>query len=87
MIITKLNNKFVETRIDDEVVLMNIDTGNFYALKKSSLAIWDMIATTNTKASIITELTAQFSVSHDQCEADVDSFLTEVEKAGFVTLA
>lgn len=86
MNITKLGSKFSETRIDNEIVLMNIDTGSFYALKSTSLAIWDAIDIYKTRAATIEALMSKFSVTPTRCEADVDAFLAEIEKAGFVTL-
>lgn len=86
VIITKNKNKFVETRIDNEVVLMNVDNGNFYALKSTGLAIWDIIETKSNRASVINALTLKFLVANDLCETDVDAFLSEMVEAGFVTL-
>ena len=86
MIVSKAKNTFAETRIDGEIVLMNIDTGNFFALKATGLAIWDLIADANDRTSIVQSLAATYSVAPDQCEKEVDAFLFEIEKAGFVTL-
>ena len=86
MIVSKVKTAFAETRIDGEIVLMNIDTGSLFALKATGLAIWDLIGDANDRASIIASLAAKYPVAPDQCEKEVDAFLIEIEKAGFVTL-
>ena len=41
--IKKLAGHFSETRVDDEVVVMHLGTGDFFSLKDSAKAIWEQI--------------------------------------------
>ena len=43
MVIRKAIGKFVETELDGEVVVMNVDTGRFHVLKETGLAVWRLI--------------------------------------------
>ena len=87
MFAKKAIDSFVETRIDDELVLMNIDTGSFHALKGTGLAIWQLLDGGDGRTDIIAALTKRYDISAEQCGADVDQFLSDIEAAGFVTLA
>jgi hypothetical protein len=78
---------FAETRIDDEVVLMNIDSGAFHAVRGPAMAIWDAIDGHQSTRDIVTQLTARFDVGTEQCTAEVDSFMASMAKAGFVRAA
>lgn len=80
----KINARFAETALDDEIVLMNIDNGKFYALKGTSLAIWQRIDGTRGTAEIANELTAEYDVDPDTCAAEVARFLEAMTGAGFV---
>lgn len=82
--LTKSTNKFAETRIDDEVVLMHVDTGHFHALKDTGLAIWDLIDGTRDEAAICAELQRQFDVSADECSREVHQFTSDLRSAGFL---
>lgn len=82
--IRKVDGAFAETRVGDEVVLMNVDTGEFHAVKGTGLAIWQLIDGMRGPTEIVATLTARYAVDALQCQADVDRFLAGLEKAGFV---
>jgi PqqD family protein of HPr-rel-A system len=82
--ILKATSRFAETRLDDEVVLMNSQSGEFFALKGTGLAIWNLIDGTRDTATICAELTEAFDVDAAQCQADVAEFIARMAKAGFV---
>lgn len=82
--IIKAADQFAETRIDDEVVLMHIDSGNFHALKATGLAIWDLIDDQRDEAAISAELQGRFAVTPDECDREVTRFVGELRAAGFL---
>lgn len=84
--IRKVDGSFVETRIDDELILVHVDRGTFHALKSSGLAIWELIDGIRDRAAIVAALRGQFDVSAAQCEAEVGRFLDQLDKAGFIVL-
>lgn len=84
MTIRKIEGSYIETSIDDELVLIQIDRGSFHALKGTGLAIWEMIDGTRHRDAIVDVLTSRFDVPRERCEADVDRFLGQVVQAGFV---
>jgi pyrroloquinoline quinone biosynthesis protein D len=83
-ILSKATAKIAETTIDDEVVLMNIDTGNFHALKSTGLAIWKLIDGKRSNDMIIAELMQRYTVEKSTCEAEFSQFATQLTKAGFI---
>lgn len=84
--IRKLDGSYIETRIDGEAVLVQLDRGSFHGMKSTGLAIWELIDGTRDKDAIVTELTGRFDVSTAQCDAEVTRFLGEIKKAGFVAI-
>ena len=80
----KAPSKYFETAIDDEIVLMNIDTGSFHSLKGPSVAIWNRIDGSRSTEKIISELVEQYDVEPDVCSRDVSGFLSDLTQAGFV---
>jgi pyrroloquinoline quinone biosynthesis protein D len=83
-ILAKATAKFAETTIDDEVVLMNIDSGSFHALKGTGLAIWKLIDGERSTDAIMQELVARYTVKPEQCAAEVATFTAQLTKAGFI---
>ena len=49
--LTKDPTAFAETRIDDEIVVMNLASGDFFSLEDSAAAIWDLIDGTRNRAA------------------------------------
>jgi pyrroloquinoline quinone biosynthesis protein D len=84
MIFQKATNQFAETILDDEVVLMNIDSGSFHALKGTGLAIWYLIDGQRDLVAIQTELQARYAVTAEACAPQVREFVDDLAKAGFV---
>lgn len=85
--IHKATDRFAETALDDELVLMNIDNGSFHALKDTGLAIWQLIDGTRDQAAICAALVESYAVDPQTCQAEVGRFIEQMAGAGFVELA
>jgi len=80
----KVPDRFAETNLNGEVVLMNIDSGQFHALKDTGLAIWRLIDGVRSIAAIQTELLKTYDVDEAQCRAETFRFLNALKDSGFV---
>ena len=80
----KILQRFVETEIDGEAVIMNLDTGHFHALKDTGLAIWRLIDGKRSVTAIIAALLETYEVDEDRCHSDCERFLVSLWGAGFV---
>jgi len=76
--------RFAETRIGDEVVVMNLATGDFFSLTGSAAAIWNLLDGTQDRASAIAGLSARFAANPGGIAADLDDFLRELDRAGLL---
>ncbi len=84
MTFRKTIGQFLETEIDGEAVLMKADTGQFNALKDTGLVIWQAIDGQRDPAAIAALLADRYDIAPDACAAQVDTFLGQLERAGFV---
>jgi ribosome-associated toxin RatA of RatAB toxin-antitoxin module len=84
MMIRKATAHFAETELDDEIVLMNIDTGSFHALKGTGLAIWKLIDGTRDADAINSAMMARYDVDSATCSAEIGRFVDQMAGAGFV---
>ena len=80
----KVPDRFAETDLNGETVLMNIDTGQFHALKNTGLAIWRLIDGVRSIAAIQAELLKIYDVDDAQCQAETFRFLNALKESGFV---
>ncbi|UIP07229.1 PqqD family protein [Erythrobacter sp. SDW2] len=82
--IEKCTSAFIETTVDDEVVIVSLDEGKFFSLRDTGLAIWSKIDGIRDREQILAELQQEFDAPDDLLARDLDAFLAEVRSAGFI---
>jgi hypothetical protein len=84
--IIKIAANFVETTIDDEAVVMDIRSGNFFSLTGTALHVWGLIDGMRDSAAIVAALQQNFPDTDAQKIAiDVEGFLDELGEADLVS--
>jgi hypothetical protein len=63
------------TELDGEVALFQSSTCDYLVLNDSGSAIWNALTTQSTLAELCTSLQEEYSVSPDDCLADVEAWL------------
>lgn len=82
--IHKLLANFVETELDGEGVLMSLASGEFFALRGSSLAIWKAIDGARTAQDIAGILAVEYAENPEVIAQDIGPFLARLQDAGFI---
>lgn len=80
----KLTDRYIETSIDDEVVLMDLDSGNFFSLTATAATIWSMIDDARDSDAIIACACAEYGCDAAEIAGDVADFLQQMTEAGFI---
>ena len=74
----KRNKEVFASEIDEEVVMMNVDTGRYYGMDTVGSRIWELIAEEIQVKDVIEKLMEEYDVSEEQCKSDVIEFLSEL---------
>jgi pyrroloquinoline quinone biosynthesis protein D len=82
--LTKIPSTFAETRIDDEIVVMDLSSGDFFSLTGSAAAIWDLLDGTRDRAAVLAALASDFDASAEDMASDLDTFLGELRASGLI---
>ncbi len=82
--LTKREALFTQTRIDDEIVVMLLASGEFLSITGTGADIWERIDGTRDRATLVAELADEYDASEAEISADVDAFLTGLKEAGIV---
>jgi hypothetical protein len=69
----------LDASVDDESVLMNIETGQYYAMKLSSRAIWERMETPIRVGELCVGLADAYRAPLATVEADTLEFLNYLE--------
>ena len=83
--LTKDPTAFAETRIDDEIVVMNLSSGDFFSLQGSGAAIWDLIDGTRNRAAVLAALARDYAAPDADLAGDLDAFLAELRGSGLLS--
>jgi pyrroloquinoline quinone biosynthesis protein D len=77
----KASERFSETTIDNEIVVMQLDTGVFFSLKGTAWRIWELLDGTRDRAALLAALQTDYPDSASTIEQDLDQFLAELASA------
>lgn len=76
--------RYAETRIDDETVVMSLDSGDFFSLTGTAQAIWRLIDGTRDRAAILAALAAEYDAPEAEIVSDLDAFIADLRAAGLL---
>ncbi len=82
--LVKATELFSETTIDQEIVVMSLDSGDFFSLEGTALAAWELIDGSHDLAALVAALAAQFDAPPQAIGADVEAFMLQLRAAGLL---
>ena len=85
-LLTKAFDRFSETTIDAETVVMSLDSGDFFSLSGTARTIWELLDGTLDRAALIAKVADQYGVAGESIANEVDTFLTQLDQAGLTRL-
>lgn len=74
------NQDIVFTDMDDEIVMMEMDSGNYYALDDVACDVWRLLENPINFADLCLKLSEQYDVEPQQCATDITPFLSGLSK-------
>lgn len=74
----------VAAELDGEVLMMNVNTGNYYGLNEVASYVWNQLAQPLTVRALCDAIVGEFDVAPDTCQADALSFLENMLKDGLL---
>ena len=63
-------------RVDDEIVLVHLETNRIYELNRTAAFLWDALGAGSTPAELEQQLTLEFDVDPEQLAREIDELLT-----------
>ncbi len=75
------NLEIIDSQIDDEVVMMDVEQGTYYGLNNIGSAIWEALEQPKSIDELVDKLTKKYDISAEECEADIMPFIEKMVKA------
>ncbi|CAN5489354.1 hypothetical protein BH09BAC6_BH09BAC6_11770 [soil metagenome] len=71
----KRGPEYLHNDVDNEVIMMNMNTGMYVTLNETGRSIWYLLDEPKTVSQLIAALAVEYSVTPEQCEKDVLPFI------------
>ena len=62
-------------QIDDELVMVSIDSGSYYVLNSTALRIWELLETPNSIAGICDIMIEEYQINPEDLQSEVLKFV------------
>jgi hypothetical protein len=76
----RIEEDFVSTMLHDELVLMNLKTGDYLGMEKVALTIWELLSEPASLAELVSQLTQKYEVEEQECREEVVRFLNLLQE-------
>ena len=76
--------KVIHEKFDDEVVIVNLESGNYYSLDKVGAEIWRLIDSGASLGDCTDEIADKYEGSRLDIENSVNRFVTEVQQDALI---
>jgi hypothetical protein len=82
-----VNESVVCAELDDEAVLLDVETGIYYGLDTVGTRIWNLLAQGAASQQILDHLLVEYDVDPDRLQADLSAFMSLLETKGLTRTA
>lgn len=76
----------IATDLDNNKVMMDIESGKYYILDGIASRIWQLLEASPSINDIVRVLVREYDVGQEQCLADLLRFFTKMAQAGLVAV-
>lgn len=80
----QIPDEYLYELIEDEVIILNMQTGSYASLRDSAALIWSLASRGLSVSQIVSETSTRYDASAADVSADVTRFLGQLEAAGMV---
>lgn len=72
------NKEVIQSKIGDEVVMLDIDSGFYFGLNSVGSEIWSHLSEPITIEDLLNKLMARFDIDKETCQKDTLEFMTQL---------
>ncbi|QKG70829.1 PqqD family protein [Erythrobacter mangrovi] len=85
--VRKLAGNFVETDVDDEVLIVDLEGGELFSLRGTARDTWRLIDGQRSLDEIVASLAGEYDAPEDRIAGDTAALINELVDAALVSLA
>jgi hypothetical protein len=84
MVITR-HPDAIWTELEGQVFVLSLANGRYYEFKGIGSFIWQALDEPTERSALVARVVERYAVSSEQCEADLDRFVSSLKAAGLVS--
>lgn len=73
--IIQRNDSVIFSDIDDQVVMMDLDSGDYFELNTVGTRIWELLETPTNVNDLVKTLLSEFDIAEDVCRTETEDFI------------
>ena len=81
------NPDLLSVDMDGDLVMMSIETGNYFGVSGVGPFVWELIETPRSIAEMVGAICAEFEVDPETATADLRSFLDQLAGNGMIEVS
>tara|TARA_Y100001968_G_scaffold276989_1_gene271574 strand:+ start:2269 stop:2523 length:255 start_codon:yes stop_codon:yes gene_type:complete len=80
----RIRENIILEKLDDQIVILNIDDGIFYELNTVGTAILEEIKKNRDYKDLLDSIVNNFGIQRSEAKKDLDDFLSNLEEMGIL---
>lgn len=81
------NADLIAADMDGDTVMMSIERGEYYGIGGVGSRVWGLLEQPISLNNIVATICAEFEVDKANCQADMESFIVELQRLGLIQTA
>ena len=79
-IVSRRKDGLLVSELGNEMVMMDIESGNYIGLNETGKVIWELIEQPVKVDDLIKQLTTKYEVNYEECSKDTLEYLSKMEE-------
>lgn len=79
-------NKNISSKIEDEIVMVDVELGKYFTLNSVASSIWEIVSEPLSMKEIVDQLMEEYDIDESTCIKETKLFLEELIKLGLVEI-
>ncbi|MDB5711814.1 MAG: PqqD family protein [Sphingomonas bacterium] len=78
--------EWIGSQVDDQYVMIHLDSGRYVALNHTASEAWETLETPHSRDQLIALFTARFDIEEKDCSRSVDALLQKMSELELIHL-
>ena len=83
----ELLDHVLHQELDGEIVLLDVNSGDYYSLNEVGSTIWGLISEKKALSEILEVLCHEFDADASVLKSDLEAFVRQLDEAGFLVIS